>query len=46
MANTNAPFGFRQYSGNGSAPTYEQVAVSYRLQCHQHLLRRPRNSAV
>jgi D-serine deaminase-like pyridoxal phosphate-dependent protein len=28
MANTNAPFGFRQYSGNGSAPTYEQVAVS------------------
>jgi hypothetical protein len=27
MANTNAPFGFRQYSGNGSAPTYEQVAV-------------------
>jgi hypothetical protein len=28
MANTNAPFGFRQYSGNGSAPTYEQVAVN------------------
>jgi hypothetical protein len=27
MANTNAPFGFLQYSGNGSAPTYEQVAV-------------------
>jgi len=27
MANTNAPFGFSQYSGNGSAPTYEQVAV-------------------
>ena len=25
MANTNAPFGFRQYAGNGSAPTYEQV---------------------
>lgn len=25
MANTNAPFGFRQYKGNGSAPTYEQV---------------------
>lgn len=25
MANTNAPFGFRQYSGSGSAPTYEQV---------------------
>ena len=28
MANTDAPFGFRQYSGNGSAPTYEQIAVS------------------
>jgi hypothetical protein len=27
MANTNAPFGFRQYSGNGSAPTYEQVVM-------------------
>jgi len=27
MANTNAPFGFRQYSGTGSAPTYEQVAM-------------------
>ena len=27
MANPNAPFGFQQYSGNGSAPTYEQVAV-------------------
>ena len=27
MANTNAPYGFRQYTGNGSAPTYEQVAV-------------------
>jgi len=27
MANTSAPFGFRQYSGNGSAPTYEQVPV-------------------
>ena len=27
MANTNAPFGFRQYSGTGSAPTYEQIAV-------------------
>jgi hypothetical protein len=27
MANTNAPFGFRQYSGTGSVPTYEQVAV-------------------
>lgn len=27
MANTNAPYGFRQYRGNGSAPTYEQVPV-------------------
>lgn len=27
MANTNAPFGFQQYSGTGSAPTYEQVAM-------------------
>jgi hypothetical protein len=27
MANTNAPYGFRQWSGNGSAPTYEQVEV-------------------
>ena len=27
MANTNAPFGFRQYQGTGSAPTYEQIAV-------------------
>jgi len=25
MANTFAPFGFAQHSGNGSAPTYEQV---------------------
>lgn len=25
MANVNAPFGFRQYLGTGSAPTYEQV---------------------
>lgn len=25
MANTQAPFGFRQIKGNGSAPTYEQV---------------------
>jgi len=25
MANVSAPFGFRQYSGTGSAPTYEQV---------------------
>lgn len=24
MANTAAPFGFRQYSGRGSVPTYEQ----------------------
>jgi len=28
MANSNSPFGFRQYSGTGSAPTYEQVAVA------------------
>jgi hypothetical protein len=27
MANTSAPFGFRQLSGTGSAPTYEQVPV-------------------
>ena len=27
MANSNTPFGFRQHSGTGSAPTYEQVAV-------------------
>ena len=27
MANTNAPFGFRQYSGTGSTPTYEQVTM-------------------
>lgn len=27
MANANTPFGFSQYSGNGSAPTYEQVPV-------------------
>jgi hypothetical protein len=25
VANTQAPFGFRQWSGTGSAPTYEQV---------------------
>lgn len=25
MANVSAPFGFRQYQGTGSAPTYEQV---------------------
>ena len=28
MANVNAPFGFRQISGTGSAPTYEQVTVT------------------
>jgi len=28
MANVNAPFGFSQYRGNGSAPTYEQVVAS------------------
>ena len=27
MANIFAPFGFRQHSGTGSAPTYEQVAT-------------------
>lgn len=27
MANTNAPYGFRQYQGTGSAPTYEQVVM-------------------
>lgn len=27
MANTFAPFGFSQYQGTGSAPTYEQVAT-------------------
>lgn len=26
-ANTSGPFGFRQISGTGSAPTYEQIAV-------------------
>jgi hypothetical protein len=26
MANTNTPFGFSQYRGGGSAPTYEQLA--------------------
>jgi hypothetical protein len=25
LANTNAPYGFRQYTGTGSSPTYEQV---------------------
>jgi len=28
MANANTPFGFQQYQGNGSAPTYEQVPVT------------------
>ena len=28
MANVNAPFGFREYSGTGSAPTYEQVTLT------------------
>jgi len=28
MANTQAYFGFRQYQGTGSAPTYEQIAVA------------------
>lgn len=28
MANTNTPFGFRQYSGTGSSPTYEQVPMA------------------
>lgn len=27
MANTNAPFGFRQYTGYGSSPTYEQTTA-------------------
>lgn len=27
MANTSAPFGFRQWSGTGSSPTYEQVVM-------------------
>ncbi|API52860.1 hypothetical protein BMW22_15655 [Rhizobium leguminosarum] len=31
MANTFAPFGFSQYRGTGSAPTYEQVARSVAL---------------
>lgn len=26
MANVNAPFGFRQYRGRGSTPSYEQVS--------------------
>ncbi len=28
MANTDAPYGFRQYQGTGSAPTYEQVVMT------------------
>ena len=28
MANTSAPFGFGQYSGTGSVPTYEQVQMA------------------
>jgi hypothetical protein len=28
MANTNAPFGFWQYTGTGSSPTYEQTVAS------------------
>lgn len=28
MANVNTPFGFTQYRGNGSAPTYEQVVAT------------------
>jgi hypothetical protein len=28
MANTFAPFGFDQYKGTGSAPTFEQIAVA------------------
>ena len=28
MANVNSPFGFRQYTGTGSAPTYEQVTFA------------------
>lgn len=31
MANTSAPFGFRQYKGTGSAPTYEQVTMTIAL---------------
>jgi hypothetical protein len=27
VANTNAPFGFRQYVGTGASPTYEQVTL-------------------
>ena len=28
MANISAPFGFRQFTGTGSAPTYEQVTFA------------------
>ena len=28
MANDNTPFGFQQYQGTGSVPTYEQVPVT------------------
>lgn len=28
MANTSAPFGFRQFRGTGSVPTYEQVTMA------------------
>lgn len=28
MANTSAPFGFQQYRGTGSSPTYEQVVMT------------------
>jgi len=28
MANTSAPFGFKQWSGTGSAPTYEQTVAN------------------
>jgi len=28
MANTNAPYGFKQYGGIGVTPTYEQVVMS------------------
>lgn len=28
MANANTPFGFQQYQGTGSVPTYEQVPVT------------------
>jgi hypothetical protein len=28
MANTNTPFGFRQYTGTGASPTYEQTTLT------------------